>query len=439
MLAVKRVPRSAVARWVRALAATACAALSGCSVLSSQTAKDLIEEGSAATGVRYALPRSVVDMALYVDPDKATFHVVLDGPHSIADPQHRYYLQYRPHPSYDDDIAVTVSDKGLLKTVSSTSTDRTKEIILNLVRGGVGLPGLLEAAGAPKGAKLLRQVRIDPTNPTELKTVEDGFNAAVREFAYVEATRCVVKLGKREGADSIGRFLLDPSKEARCNEFLALAGNDKLLALAGEKKGAELKKADRRYIRLEVSPPLTATARSGPRQKPDCKVGICYRPAVPFVIEKRVGKSILKSIVLLPNLSDPVEIDIERAFFVKKYQVVEFDDNGQLKKLTVSKDSELYAISSLPVEVVSAVAESLRLRIKVLDQRINYANSTGELIKARADLEKQRARFESALIAAPPRATVSGVSGVPRLSAPAVTGNQTFLGREVEVPGLERR
>ena len=260
----------------------------------------------------------------------------------------------------------------------------------------------------PTGATLLQQVTIDPTDQKDREGAEALFNTAVREFAKGELARCG------------DQTYLKPSDEARCDELAQL-------------------KATARHIGIKVYP-VTAPARSGPRQKPDCKVGICYRPALPFVFEQRIGKSVTKSIVLLPNLSSPVEIDIERAFLVKKYQVIEFDDQGQLKKLTVSKDSELYALSTLPVEVVQAVAESLRLRVKVLDTRINYANSTGELIKARADLEKQRVRFESALASVPARTTVGGVSIVPRQSeTPAVpAGNQSFLDRESAANGPQQ-
>lgn len=128
------------------------------------------------------------------------------------------------------------------------------------------------------------------------------------------------------------------------------------------------------------------------------------------------------------NLSSLVEIDLERAFLVNKTQTITFTDDGLLDSVAVKKESELVALSSIPVEVVSAIAEGLKIRVGVLDQQIGNTKASTELIEARAALEKQRAQLEGGLVAADKGHGAVTASRVP------VAGTAAPLAREEVIP-----
>ena len=109
-------------------------------------------------------------------------------------------------------------------------------------------------------------------------------------------------------------------------------------------------------------------------------------------------------------------IDLQRAFFVNKTQSITFDDNGILDTVTVKKDSELLALSSIPIAIISAIADGLKIRVSVINERINDANASKALLQARAALEKQRLQLESYLVRAQDY-SIATPSRIPAFSA----------------------
>lgn len=417
-------------------------ALTGCEVLTSDLASTLADDAGSRSGIAYALPRSVMDFTLAVDKDNARFSVTPSAPRSIADPYHKYFLRYQPLPNYDDNISVTVTGQGFLKTVSTNTTDRTGDIILNLVKSVSAFGQPFEAATSPPSEQQLARITIDPANPDEVAETVCAFNEIVQRYAHKIASACKSDYGKvpppTTGKEEFDRKFKDLSlnitQKSRCEEYRGLAtGNHVSISFKrlGEETawpGAALEcKHALKDASLPASP--TPVPTTEPYREPDCSVGICYRPPQPFEMEIAVGGSRSKGVVLLPNLSPTVAIDIRRSFFINKVQTLEFDADGSLKAMGVQKQSELLALSSFPVQVVSAVADSLRLRVQVLDQQIGDANATNDLLQAKADLERQKVLFESAeyqILGR--RSTATSYSAVPATLPPTATAQSASTG-----------
>src|SRR5262245_7067317 len=107
----------------------------GCTVLGSDSPLDLQRDERSANGVYYALPKGIVNLTL-LGNDAGQFDLQISDPVFGPDPAHRYFLRYKPHPSYDDDIAITMNDSGrpFLKTIRSKATDKTKDIFVDLAK-----------------------------------------------------------------------------------------------------------------------------------------------------------------------------------------------------------------------------------------------------------------------------------------------------------------
>ncbi len=409
------------------------APLAGCGeVLTSDLAASLSDHGDPRTGIAYALPRSVMDFTLSVDKDNARFSVTPSAPRAIADPYRRYFLRYQPLPNYDDIVSVTVTGQGFLKTISANTTDRTGDIILNLIKSVSAFGQPFEAAALPAADQQLARVTIDPSNPAEMAETICLFNEAVKRYAAKASKSCsatTVPPSKTIPSTEFDRRFTgvtpDLTKQSRCDEYATVKDRNHYINISLRPMGSDA-----------VAPPLPDCERVSnglpsvqrppavpPHREADCSVGICYRAPRPFILELIVGDSRARGVALLPNASPLVAVDIRRAFFINKVQTLEFDVDGSLKTMAVQKDSELLAISSFPVQVVSAIADSLRLRIQVLDQQIGYANATNDLLQAKADLEKQRVLFEGAEYQiSGQRSTATSYSTVPLLRpSPAAT------------------
>jgi hypothetical protein len=122
---------------------------------------------------------------------------------------------------------------------------------------------------------------------------------------------------------------------------------------------------------------------------PDCTIGICYRPTSPVKVNYSIGGGDHTLLVDLPNREEIVSVDVRRAFSIKKVQTMNFD-RGVLTKLHIDKESELLAVSKLPVEVLSAVADGLKIRVSVTTEEKNLLQREADLLKAEAALAAAR-------------------------------------------------
>lgn len=418
---------------VRLLVCSIIAAVAvGCTVLTSELPATLEREGRAPGGVHYFLPMATMDLTLSVDGDRAQIRVTPGPLKWIADPSQRYYIRYRPLPQYHDVIDIRLqADKGFLKNITSNTTDETPTIIENLAQafGAFGL----ESAVYPYAEKQLAKLTVDPTSQPSLDDAAARFGKAVNEYAEGRrATACK--------PDENATIILEPTRKALCDEYTALATAKRPVRLAVERLDLDdgVSGGDGSHTPRHSRPAAqTPLAEPEAEVKADCSVGICYRSPMAYELKLAVGKSVHRQILLVPNRSQLVEIDIRRTFLVNKTQTIEFDpDTGLLQSIQVAKDSELKALSALPLTVIKGITDGLALRVKLVTTQRKQADARKSLIEEQANLARQRALLESAISyrarygsGAAGTASISSVPSVkPRAAAGAAQG--AFVDRE---------
>jgi hypothetical protein len=96
--------------------------------------------------------------------------------------------------------------------------------------------------------------------------------------------------------------------------------------------------------------------------------------------------------------------------------------------MNVRKDSELLALSSLPLVVIKALADGVQLRLTIVQNEVKLGTAEKNLAASRAKLEKQRHLLEAAAAASEARVITSGISTVPQgpqFGAPATQSGST--------------
>jgi hypothetical protein len=366
----------------------------GCTALTSETAQLLQAEGRAAAGVNYALPKGMVDVVLSLDRAAAKFILTVDDPKFIPDPEHRYFLRYRALPNYEDKITVEMNKSGkpFLKQVKSDTTDKTGEILVNLVKAAT-LGSKFESS-PHDGKEILASITLDLAQAETVRQAARSLNTAAVAAAEEAADECVkVKPDRAKPAE-------EPRAKA-CEIFEELAVRGRAWRRQSHKARPLISLDLRQPDQIDVATPA------------DCTVGLCYRPVEPFFLTFSLDDVVESKTILLPNLAAPVALDIRRAFFVQKVTTIDFDEaTGLLALLTIDKKSELLEISKLPISVLEAITQALRLRVKFYDSQASNAAADAELIKAKAQLQKARSTYETAVRDAAARRGGGGVGNV---------------------------
>jgi hypothetical protein len=326
--------------------AAASYALGACAVVSSDALDHVEGSGEERTGVYYALPMGLVDVSLVANPDSGEFRLVYSDVKYIADPNQRYLMRYRPLPNYKDDVDLEVNDKAFLSKVWATTEDKTDEIIVEVAKIFRGF-GAFQTGEVPDGFIItLSTITIDPS--------ERGKLHAAAEFLSDRASAFV----KRAVAACAGATTSVCQRYARLN-----ARNSGL-------------------VDLDVIPPQPIV--NAPI--PDCSSGLCYRVKEPYVITQTVDGVRRAQIMYLPNKAPLVGIDITRALFVSKIQKIDFDTNGFLKSAYLEKGSELEAVSALPISIITAISETMPIRLKVQQKQADLAEARAAEIDAKRKL-----------------------------------------------------
>lgn len=163
-------------------------AVSGCTVLTSETLEQIAVDEMAPSGVVYALPKGVVNVDLAVDPSTAIFRLSISDAYYVPDDAHKYVLRYRPLPNYEDEIKVQVSSKTFIRNVKSTTEDKTPVAIVNVAKAIAAFGGF-EAAEAPTYIPLL-SIPLDPTNDDSLGQAHGALNSAIQSYVEAQMSSC---------------------------------------------------------------------------------------------------------------------------------------------------------------------------------------------------------------------------------------------------------
>ncbi|WP_155931157.1 hypothetical protein [Methylomonas sp. 11b] len=244
-----------------------------------------------------------------------------------ADPNLTYLLSYKDNWFFNDNIKVSLSDKGLLNSVSFTVEDKSPEIISNLAETAKNAIKLAAMAGGAGAEELVFKIdeTINPIKKDEL----DNINKSLEDVGLV------IKFEK--AGWSIGERT-DPSKDLTENPL----------------------KYDGIFYRQKL--PYKLTIISNPDLRNQQK----------FLNPTK--ESITSSIVYLPNESPIFALDLSRSAFTKKQYTVAFNE-GSLKEDGWEKGSQLLGFSTIPLtlsqKALAVPAELLTIRTQNLNSALN--------------------------------------------------------------------
>jgi hypothetical protein len=307
----------------------------------------------ARSGQFYFLPRGLVRIVGEALDAEGAFKVTISR-YNVPDLAARHFLKQEWNPLYKDDNTLEVTDKGLLMTTKFVSEDQTPaildkvtETIINVAKisAHLGGPPLDKAARSQQQAKMLKPFNcsFDPLDPVDVANA---------------------------------RTLMQ-----ECAFDLEVTASPRPQATADEKTLAE---------------PDGRTAD----RLPEKGGGIFYRPPMPvslrvWTVPGAIGGTLAElDHVKVPDPAAIASFPVRRPFLGKKTTDLVFNE-GELKKVTYSKESEALAFVSIPASITAKVAEAIPAILTIQDAR---ANRAANLEKARLDAEKNLLDSQLALL-----------------------------------------
>jgi hypothetical protein len=285
------------------------------------------------TGNFYFLPRGKIRIVgAWNSKDNPTTFLITISQVLDADPRERFFLEHSRNSFYDDEVKVTVNEKGLLTTVNTTSEDKSAAIAGSLA----GIVGDALRFGAGVSTR-------DKAAPT----------GGRQPFNYV----------------------FDPFSDEDVAKIRA-----NLIA-----QGLDLHVIHNSFTGSQVATPKELADRSFKT------AGVVFRPLRPVTItidDQASTKSQMESqVVLLPDPESKLLLDFGRVAFVKKVTNVTFVD-GTLREVSVNRPSQVLGVLAIPKEVLKAIVP---LPLEIKQTQLNNINAEKNLIDAEKALRAAEA------------------------------------------------
>lgn len=379
------------------LAAFALTGLAACQSVTSQHVD--FTSGRVMDGLQYAAPKALMTVKLVAYG--ADVHLTISQPFLVGDPAATFALTASSGLFADERYLFVVNpETRLLTYINSVSDGRAADILVNLAKS----IGAIQGATTTPGDESAEAGSSRVTPVTLYSTVIDPFDFTGCDFAVAcELTKLNQTLRQR----AMAFFQCDlPQPADIAAQCLRLKNNEN-------------------YFSVTIDPLFTITTPKGEavRSAPPsaCTSSICYRAPAPYLIGVHVaGVSDNSAVIMMPNESPIMSMTLPAGVFASAKSRVELV-HGMPATITVRRDSELAAVTAVPVSIVSAffgaVGEVFRLRV-------NYDNSTVNLLQAEQNrlkaedsyrdfLDKReaareaatRARSRASALAADPTAT----------------------------------
>lgn len=137
---------------------------------------------------------------------------------------------------------------------------------------------------------------------------------------------------------------------------------------------------------------------------PDCDVSICFRTAMPYVLELSTATSadpfiVARQVVVLPNRHVVGQIPITRAAFVTKEFHLAFT-NGMLTSAHLKNPSEALAFIQIPISVAKAIVSIPSAMFQFKTTQVTADNNLLTAQQKNLDLQKQIIDTQRQLLAA---------------------------------------
>lgn len=289
---------------------------SGCAVLQSSKQPQPVYSNvpdKEAGALGYFLPKGM----LRIKYDGNNFHVETTY---IPDPNYFYTLKYKANACSADDIKISLTKNGLLKSIDVTAEDKIVEIAKKLIDIG---KEVAKATVIPVPFALPELKPLDVIVDPDIFIYGDDYNKARRSNLENKLARYGIKLD---------------------------------------------------LTRQDIA------AKTSVTQGPQCQKGVYYRPLVPYELtltSEKDGKILFEQteLVFLPNGAPILALDVSRAAFVKKVTKVTFED-GILTELYVNKPSEVLAFLEIPFYLVQSI---VALPTELIQVKIKYSTSQTSL------------------------------------------------------------
>ncbi|AHK04736.1 hypothetical protein X971_4897 (plasmid) [Agrobacterium tumefaciens LBA4213 (Ach5)] len=268
----------------------------------------------------YALPRQLLRVTKSAN-NRIDFSTV-----TVTDPKATFQMGALLSAFSDDDVQVDYQDGipgGLLDKVSTTTADRTGDIITQLAKTVAYRAG--ETAPQPPPPEVL--LEYDPFKPDEARTA--------REVLKTRADMCI----EVEITENVWSGC-DPASQAASPSYL----------LPSQRDGIYFRRAALHRVRV-----------------------------------KEGGKFTRQFNIAFANDQPIQKLNIDRAFLVQNKATIDFN-NGELISVHKVKPSEALAVAELPLEVIKAViaapVDAISDHKKLQDAKAEYYKSVASRIQA---------------------------------------------------------
>jgi hypothetical protein len=333
--------------------ASACL-LTGCATVASSG-----RDGQQTTSARraetvYRLPRTV--LAVTANRADGTIKVTKSA-EADPDPRAEFGFQYEPSAFAHDTVTVETESSGLLKSVSSSSADKSAEISLNVAKAvfAIGSGG----AAFPAGRRL-----------PETLPGKTGFAASYDPLDPDDVRRT------RAGLDQAGFCILVGAETARGSRACAAAGAPVVAPRHAQGPARPRPRSSGVFYRQETSEPVDIYRRS-----------------------KAGWELLFAGNETFFSKADIFQVPIDRAAFVEKKVDLTFT-GGALTKAKVEKPSEALAASSAALNVVTAVVAipfaALNQRKALIDAQAGKIQAETALLQRQNELAKLQAEQQVA-------------------------------------------
>lgn len=290
----------------------------------------------------------------------------------LADSKAQFLLSYNPSYNSHDTVEVKTTENGLLKSISSTASDKTGEALSLVVKAGAdaavffasgGFSDLaLDSVGQVSGQK--RDPNVGDCNNESDYEVEVPIDPSDQEAAFQSMELAIKSKTGRE-----------------CVFFDAYDSRARLIYTTDPQK-----------FSLRDTEAITELKSISEVDRGKCSKGACYRRKGGVIFHLRHKDQRVASfptILSAPQLGAIGWIDFERREFIESKSEAEFN-NGSLVRVKYSKPSELLAFVNIPVDVLESI---FGIPAKLFETEAGRLEGEAKVIEAETGLIESRIKL----------------------------------------------
>jgi len=359
----------------------------GCarSVLQSSKLPDPLPVQGTQIKMVYCLPKGMIHFRR--QPGSGGSPEVTVETVFVPDAEKYYTLEYLPNRTYEETVAVSVTEEMLLKKIDITSKPKIGEILMKVfeLSREIAKFSVLPPSRAPgMEPEKYCDVMIDPKMLLDKKSAAKckALNQRLDQLNYdlekqqKELEAVNLEAGKQKTQEKETTWRITGLNQAIQNTWAeiaqlksgARAEPDNELARICNNCGIACIKLEPLFPQadwewLSVSPPAG---------------GIKYRPLLPYRLEIQLSNNFIVKTIYLPNEAPVITLDITRPAWADQVTSLSFE-KGVLTQATLTRPSETLAFVKIPVDLVKAI---VGLPMDLIKFRVENITQGSELLQA---------------------------------------------------------